>query len=357
MNFDRDYLVPLPNLSLSGAKLMMAEYADAARLSRMLWGALKTPEFEHDTSLWTEATNDLFKDPPGAFWTEHSERNWMPTWTAALHYSKEDRDRLGWSIEPSEEYVRSSRNIVEEMQRQVALRASKANSLDVADEERVLRDLQHHLKERRSSPNDVEDQIDSLKMFATRQELVEGKEELTTARQTAAKVDQDDELSDIGDIADHIEDLPDDSVHMHIADEVPIEDEIIPLPASLASAEEHAIQGAAEIESELSDLEEYKPPRPGLVVAVLGKRKFRRLHRWKRAGACNKKPGLDYKTYELVPGNNINQAVFDDYCHVCWRNGASPFEGKEEENGQPLTDDDSSSDSSVSSEEPSEGES
>ena len=87
----------------------------------------------------------------------------------------------------------------------------------------------------------------------------------------------------------------------------------------------NAVEAGAESQDDQEDEPEESLPEPGLVIAIVGgRRKVRRLHRWKVDGACNKVPGVHYHHYENVPSNRWEDAVYDDFCRTCWRAGATP---------------------------------
>jgi hypothetical protein len=82
-----------------------------------------------------------------------------------------------------------------------------------------------------------------------------------------------------------------------------------------------------DMEETTLDLEEVptqKAPTPGLYVAIVKRRRFRRLHRYGMRGACPLVPGIDYRDFEPVEANLVENAVYDDFCLRCWRKGESP---------------------------------
>ena len=86
-----------------------------------------------------------------------------------------------------------------------------------------------------------------------------------------------------------------------------------------------SIEAAVESQNDDDNEGEEALPGPGLVIAIVGgRRKVRRLHRWKVDGACNKVPGVHYHHYENVPSNRWEEADYDDFCRTCWRAGATP---------------------------------
>ena len=73
------------------------------------------------------------------------------------------------------------------------------------------------------------------------------------------------------------------------------------------------------------DEEDETMPEPGLYISITGGRKFRRLHRWRMDGGCKRRPGVDYRSYEKVEDNNLDKAVYDDWCKTCWLHGQQPL--------------------------------
>ena len=90
MDFERDYLVPLPSQDLQSWVKAPAEYADAAAMSRALLTELPgasigktSPEDAHPKLVIVQCL--------AKYWTEHSARNGLPSWAAALTIHKEQQ--------------------------------------------------------------------------------------------------------------------------------------------------------------------------------------------------------------------------------------------------------------------------
>ena len=59
-------------------------------------------------------------------WTEHSERNLVSNWAAVLGRPKVERDFLGrWMASPSNDYLRTARQVVNRLQKQTTERIRK----------------------------------------------------------------------------------------------------------------------------------------------------------------------------------------------------------------------------------------
>jgi hypothetical protein len=117
--FPRDYLVPLAAPEYDGVIHKMARYQD-----RALYGRALLVDLEPTLSDGIP-TKFLAAWPRAAgYWTEHSERNFLPTVAAALGFDKNQRDYIGrWKPgAQSDDYVRSARQILDKLQGEVARR-------------------------------------------------------------------------------------------------------------------------------------------------------------------------------------------------------------------------------------------
>lgn len=109
---DRDYLVP------TYCKLP-ASYGDFAVWTRQV--LLNLREVDFVGGRWVEGDRFLLHRDAGRLWTEHSERNWLVSMAAALGIHREERQVLGrWAVkESSDEYVRSARRLIAQVQLKV----------------------------------------------------------------------------------------------------------------------------------------------------------------------------------------------------------------------------------------------
>eukprot|EP00972_Heterocapsa_arctica_P082201 12115954-Heterocapsa_arctica.AAC.1 len=78
---------------------MPANYAELSCMSLIIVRSLRVPIFtktdEEESGVWVSSPDPLICEPLVGFWTEHSERNGLTSWAAALKFPKEYRDRLG----------------------------------------------------------------------------------------------------------------------------------------------------------------------------------------------------------------------------------------------------------------------
>lgn len=103
----------------------------------------------------------------GGFWTEHSERNAMPSAAAALREGRDVQERLGrWKAGASESYVRTTRLIVERFQSELAQRIRGGEGgPDFLDEESILGEMRVYAQGLGYSGDDLENFISGLTYF------------------------------------------------------------------------------------------------------------------------------------------------------------------------------------------------
>jgi len=98
-------MLPLPNHDFTGAVGKMASYAAAAALGKRLLLELPLPaRGARVGDCWVEdlAGGRLLPSPGHLYFTEHSERHWLPSVTGALGVTKDKRDMLGrWAVDSS----------------------------------------------------------------------------------------------------------------------------------------------------------------------------------------------------------------------------------------------------------------
>ena len=117
---DRDYLLPAPSNNFRGFKTKELRYATAFAIQTQI------------ISLASYRGSRIFESTTGSYYTPHSGRNFLPSATAVLGFSKSDRDVLGgWSAEGSERYTRTAKYRIAQMQSAVALtfQSSEADPL------------------------------------------------------------------------------------------------------------------------------------------------------------------------------------------------------------------------------------
>jgi hypothetical protein len=114
-------------------------------MARSLMGELGTPTFLEEEEHWVIDGNTPLLGVAGAkFYTEHAERNFVDSHAAVLGADKSQRDFLGrWKPEQSDDYIRTSREVVSNLQEMVAL-GIRVNDPRIS-EENVTLAFQVHL--------------------------------------------------------------------------------------------------------------------------------------------------------------------------------------------------------------------
>ena len=106
----------MPTASLEGPVLQVPEYVDYATFARALWQQLHRRELVFDGSeppTFQKSQNRVFQPDVVSVFTEHAERDVLPSPGALVGISKSQRDFLGrWAPEQSEEYTRTARQVV-----------------------------------------------------------------------------------------------------------------------------------------------------------------------------------------------------------------------------------------------------
>ena len=117
-SYRRDYLVMEPTAHWSGVRWRFLTPAGLASNIKQLLGMLGMPR--HVSVAWSVInTTLLLPDSLEDDYTGHSPRNWLTSIAAVLGFTKEYRAYLGrWMIgvTASEEYVRTSRQIITKIQ-------------------------------------------------------------------------------------------------------------------------------------------------------------------------------------------------------------------------------------------------
>ena len=283
-DFERDFLLPLPDSALKGAARGRALYSDSAAFSQKLLGTL---------SHW-DGTAVLPKDA-ARFWTEHSDRAGLDSWAAALGVQKSERDFLGrWSPEGStDSYVRTALRVVENIQLLAAhhARIVYMGGPDMFGEEHLLRQLSSFLQERGWSSADADEVAERLR-------LADYERRVPPMQQARGW-----SLTEPG-ANNHSVAVPEPSGS---AAEGP--EDTAPLQEALAQAE--SARAAPDVEPW------------GFVVSVTRGGRHRKLH---HIGSCKQVPGVDYKTFEVfgdvMPGNH----QLDSLCGRCFGTTSLPDE-------------------------------
>lgn len=292
---ERRCMLPLPSADLATARGHPAKYADAAAYSQSLFGVLPS-------TVGSEGPATLLEPGVGAFWTEHSERNGLPSWAASCAVHSDHIDRLGrWGARMSEQYVRSTRLIVERLQTGLAAKIRESeDGPDWADEEQIFHELSVYMSKHGFNDDVIQGQIGRLRYFgegpAIGGELESGAAE---------------SVPEAGGL---IQDLA------SLAAKDP------PLPAIMDAP------GPPENE----------PPKAGYVITYTFKRRLRRLH---YLGRCYRRPGVDYFDYESYGEVLPTADCYDKTCMQCWPPaGGGPGQAESDD-----SDEESSSSSASSS--------
>ena len=135
------FMFPLPNADLESVKEKPVRYREASALSQALLASL-TYQDGGCAGEKGEGTL-LLSEGAGAFYTEHSERNAMISFAAALGNPKDLQERLGrWKGDSSELYVRTSKTVVMAFQQEVAdiIRMRDVDCLGDAEALQALKD-------------------------------------------------------------------------------------------------------------------------------------------------------------------------------------------------------------------------
>ncbi len=124
LSFDRDYLIPLMRYEEGGhigVRKKIAPYSAAAGYGRAVLRQL------HDVRLgleaWEETDAFMFSIEGANFWSEHSERHFLPQALSALEVQKNLRDKVGrWAAaqaHQSDDYILTQRKLIQGLQKKV----------------------------------------------------------------------------------------------------------------------------------------------------------------------------------------------------------------------------------------------
>jgi hypothetical protein len=162
-SFSRDYLVPYPRADWQGVTQKVLDYSAASAYGRSLLLDLPMPVVT-TAGVWEESAElSLMLSPVHLFFTEHSERHVLASWSASLGIEKTRRDYLGrWAIgsHGSNDYVQCARLAVLGVQKEIcetiSLGTSKVDEYDLADSLRVF------LKKREMGEENISEAISRL---------------------------------------------------------------------------------------------------------------------------------------------------------------------------------------------------
>ncbi|CAE8598861.1 unnamed protein product [Polarella glacialis] len=194
-----------------------------------------------------------------SFWSGHSDRPTLASWAATLGHPKEHIDAVGrWSPAGSDEYIRTSKAIILQLQGAVARSIREAGGEDILGEDFLLQELEAFLLQRGMGPALVEGQLKALRCW---REIARGGEE------------EEDRQSNDGEVA---------------------------------------LAGVPAVElPEASSL-----PDGTWIVSVGKNGRSMTLH---LLGNCWRRPGIHFKLYTILPGDAAGDRLqpTGDYSKVC----------------------------------------
>jgi hypothetical protein len=281
--FARDYLVPMPSLDWQGTIQKVLDYSTASAHGRSLLLDLRSPVLT-EVGLWEESADSaLMVAPAHLFFTEHSERHVLASWSASLGIDKTRRDYLGrWAIgaHGSNDYVQCSRLAVLGVQKEICEALSAGT--DKVDEYDLVDALKAFLKKREVEESDIQEAISKLALSPVDQAW------FGLGQQWPLKA-----TSEAQEIPAPVE--PEDETMM-----------LVPLSAESAK-------------QKLRSQSEGSP----FWVSLTRKRKYRRLH---RRNGCWLDPKVDCWDYEQI--DNLEGIVVDAKCINCFGKPGEPSSSK-----------------------------
>ena len=162
-SFCRDYFLAMPNEDWSGVRQVMADYSDAATLSKQILRMLTVP-IQEDRK-WVRSQQPLILMPEAlAYWTEHSDRNWLNSLLAAIGVSPQERNYVGrWQVGASvDEYMRAAKRVIFGLQERLI--SHFLQSEDLALRSAGLEELESYLLLREVSKVAASGQIEKLRV-------------------------------------------------------------------------------------------------------------------------------------------------------------------------------------------------
>ena len=143
--FERVYLLPAPTGNYGSCKRQELKYAVGSAVQTRILSIVKVGD------------EPLFRHRVVHYWTPHSGRNFLPSATGALGYSKQERDVLGgWSAQGSARYTRLARQRISVMQSAVVNALQDKSSPDPLCEEESHQGLEAFMREAPMPPTEVE---------------------------------------------------------------------------------------------------------------------------------------------------------------------------------------------------------
>ena len=310
-NFERPYLLPLPTPDLEGVVEQPARYFDALCMTRQVLAeamlpvpsgcqAPGTPGAAPGTPSTSARPSFVPSDQlillPGAqvLWSEHSERGDLPTWTTHLGYGKWERDCLGrWRPEGSDQYLRQMEIAVRRVQRAVAAAARQGlGRKDTLGEADALDDVVRRLRARDYPEDDISQLRARLGSALLPPSYPSEVHDITEEDGGATPAAQAASPTEVG--------------GGPLPEEPPaLAEDLFEFAA--AELEVSTPPGSPRVPAEVIDYTGH------YVVSVSARTRFRRLH---CVGQCWRRPGQDYKEFELV--EDLSADRYDAICKDCW---------------------------------------
>ena len=285
----RDYFLPRPSDDLESTRQAVAEYPEAAALGRRLLTELRIPVRVEHSDYWEASADRLLENPAQMFWSEHSERHFLPTWAASLGIETGKRDFLGrWGAagHQSNDFMAVAREAVLGIQEEILSAVAKGHRRIQEDD--LVRNFHRYLLEKGMDPR-------SAKLVQILKRTEEG--------------------------------------YLGLQQPWPNLDLDAAFEATLGS------EGATTVDAEgASGQMAGAPEEASFWVSISGKRGFRRLH---RIGGCSANPNVTTS----LPIRDLAEAKANDFCRSCWRAGKRAPEAPQ---ATPDPEDSSSSESSSS---------
>lgn len=161
------FMLALPLADFTGFSSQEPTFAQRTAAMRKLILDTGRPVYkdaeQNGFGVWSMSPPDFMLLGSQTFWSGHSARCTVPTWAAALQYTKEERNYLGrWCPSESDEYVRNAEAISCRIQGAVATRMRSKFTTDVFHESPLLRELAQYCIARGYEEEEVELMTTSL---------------------------------------------------------------------------------------------------------------------------------------------------------------------------------------------------
>ncbi len=278
----RDYLMTSPSSNLMGHGLQARElsYAEAAGWTKRL-----TRRFGLALGMSPEASEYMT-----SYFTEHSERSFLPTVCMGIGHAEEALRPLGgWGASATQKYMKAAISRTLELQDEAAERLRRAwDRRDFYGEKQEIEKLAKYLSQRGMSDDEA----------------------LRQAQLNRMTKDDDEETRVLEDICGDELDSPEAGEVPRVSGTAASSSGVNPAPVTTpATRRHHDLMPATE---------------HGYVISIASKTGFRRLH---FLGACPRVPGVHFLDYELC-GNQAPAAdEYDDHCRQCWPPAGTPRTG------------------------------